>query len=163
MPIEFVRIDDRLIHGQVVTTWVKQKKIEQILIINDDIAKDEVQKSVFDLMAPSGVLVKTFAVEKFADIFKKTVIKRRTMLLLTSPSDVLVLVKNGVDIDALNLGGMKYTNERKRYTKAVSLSENEKASLKEMDALGVEISVQMIPSDKKISYADLKKMEGVDN
>ena len=80
MAIELIRIDDRLIHGQVVTTWVKQKGIEQILIINDSITNDPVQKSVFDMMAPQDVIVKTFGVEQFAEIYQKTAIKRKTLL-----------------------------------------------------------------------------------
>lgn len=91
MAIELVRIDDRLIHGQVVTTWVKQKKIEQILIVNDDIVNDPVQKSVFDMMAPQDVLVKTFGVDKFIEVYHKTTIKRRTLILLTNSIDALSL------------------------------------------------------------------------
>jgi fructose PTS system EIIB component len=160
MAIELVRVDDRLIHGQVVTTWVKQNKIEQILIINDQIRNDDVQKSVFDLMAPDGVVVRTFGVEEFATIYKKTTIKRRTLLLLTTPIDALTLVREMVRFDKLNLGGVKYTAERKQYTKSVSLTKQEVESLRELDKLGINIFVQMVPSDKEILLADLLKEGG---
>ncbi|MBP1040248.1 PTS sugar transporter subunit IIB [Vagococcus sp. BWB3-3] len=160
MSIDLVRIDDRLIHGQVVTTWVKQNNIGQILIINDLIAKDEVQKSVFDLMAPQDVNVRTFGVEEFIQITKKAQIKRKTLLLLTNPKDVLELKKGGVEFSKLNLGGMKYTADRKQYTKAISMTEEEKAQLKELADSKVEISVQMIPSDKAIIFSELVEMEG---
>ena len=52
MPINLARIDDRLIHGQVITTWVKNHDIEQILIINDKVAGDSVQQSVITMSAP---------------------------------------------------------------------------------------------------------------
>ncbi|MBC6314913.1 PTS system mannose/fructose/N-acetylgalactosamine-transporter subunit IIB [Listeria grandensis] len=155
MGIELVRIDDRLIHGQVVTTWVKQKEIEQILIINDKIANDEVQKSVFDLMAPQDVNVRTFGVEEFIQITKKTQIKRKTLLLLTNPKDVLELRLGEVHFSKLNLGGMKYTPDRKQYTKSISLTEEDKANLMKLSELNVDISVQMIPSDKPILLSEL--------
>ena len=52
MAIEFVRIDDRLIHGQVATTWVKKYDIEQIIIVNDKVAGDKIQQSVLKMSAP---------------------------------------------------------------------------------------------------------------
>lgn len=160
MAIELVRIDDRLIHGQVVTTWVKQSNIEQILIINDEIASDEIQKSVFDLMAPDGVVVRTFGVSKFIEISQKTEIKRRTLLLLTKPEDALELIKSGIRFKHLNLGGMKYGPKRKRYTKSISLTDKEKIDLDEIGKLGVTVSVQMIPTDKEIKLQELLEMEG---
>ncbi|MBC2315489.1 PTS sugar transporter subunit IIB [Listeria booriae] len=155
MGIELVRIDDRLIHGQVVTTWVKQKEIEQILIINDKIANDPVQKSVFDLMAPQDVNVRTFGVDEFIQITKKTQIKRKTLLLLTNPKDVLDLKRGEVLFSKLNLGGMKFTPDRKQYTKSISLTDEDKADLIQLSELNVDISVQMIPSDKPILLLEL--------
>lgn len=160
MSIELVRIDDRLIHGQVVTTWVKQMEIEQILIINDLIDQDEVQKSVFDLMTPQGVKVRTFSIEKFIAVFKKTPIKRRTLLLLTNPADALVLHQGGVTYEKLNLGGIKYTPERKQYTKAISLTDEEKEYLKQLGDDKIDVFVQMIPSDRMINLDELLTMEG---
>lgn len=160
MSIELVRIDDRLIHGQVVTTWVKQNEIEQILIINDLIDQDEVQKSVFDLMAPQGVKVRTFGVDKFITVFKKTPIKRRTLILVTNPADALALHQGGVSFSKLNLGGIKYTPQRKQYTKAISLTDEEKGYLKQLGDDQVDVFVQMIPSDKKTDLAELLTMEG---
>ena len=159
MGIELVRIDDRLIHGQVVTTWVKQKRIEQILIINDLIVNDEVQKSVFDVTAPPDVIVRTFGVGQFIDITKKTEIKRRTLLLFTNPKDVLELVKGGVDISHLNLGGMKFKTGRKQFTKAISLTGEELEDLKELKNLGLDVFVQMVPVDKMVKLDELLKME----
>lgn len=160
MPIELVRIDDRLIHGQVVTTWVKQKNIEQILIINDEISHDDVQKSVFDMTAPDGVLVKTFSVSKFIEIYKKTTIKRRTLILLTNPIDAYELFENGVEISALNVGGMKFTTERKQYTKAVSMTDHEKEHLIKLSENNVDVFIQMVPSNKRIELKELLKGEG---
>ena len=65
MGVKLVRIDDRLIHGQVCSTWIGDYGIEQVLIINDKVSKDPVQKSVVGLAAPAGVRVLVFGVDQF--------------------------------------------------------------------------------------------------
>lgn len=54
MSIEFVRIDDRLVHGQVVTTWLKKYDIEQVIIVNDRISEDKTRQSILKISAPVG-------------------------------------------------------------------------------------------------------------
>lgn len=159
MPISLVRVDDRLIHGQVVTTWVSQFDIEQILIINDEIAQDDVQKKVFAMTVPEGIKLRTFGVEQFVGIAAKNPIKRRTLIILTNPIDALTLYKGNVHFEKLNLGGMKFKGDRKQYTKAISLTDEEKSAVKALGEDGVDVSVQMVPSDKKISWQELIKME----
>ena len=117
--IELVRIDDRMLHGQVVSTWLKDYGIEQVLIINDKAANDPIQKSVAGLAAPKEVKVHLFGVDQFIGILKKTPIKRKTMLIFTTSTDVLKLVENGLDISAVKVGGMRYNDSRKRLSKAV--------------------------------------------
>lgn len=151
----FSRIDDRLIHGQVVTTWVNTYNIEQIVILNDKIASDKNQKKILEMAAPQGIKVRAFGVEKFAEIIKTTPITRRTMLLFTTSIDVLEAVENGVEIDKLNVGGMRYQEGRERLTKALSVSPEERQAFKKLLASGMEIEVQMVPKDEKI---DLKEV-----
>ena len=73
MGVKLVRIDDRLIHGQVCSTWIGDYGIEQVLIINDKVSKDPVQKSVVGLAAPAGVRVLVFGVDQFIEVLKKSI------------------------------------------------------------------------------------------
>lgn len=104
MAIELVRIDDRLIHGQVATTWTRNYDIEQILIIDNKTKNDPVQASVANFAVPPGVKVIIFGVAQFAEVMKKTEIKKRTMLLFTTPVDILQLVNEGLKISEVNAG-----------------------------------------------------------
>lgn len=63
--IVFCRIDDRLIHGQVVTTWVNVKNIESIIVVNDKVAGDKIQKNILAMAAPAGIKVHAFGVKQF--------------------------------------------------------------------------------------------------
>lgn len=144
----FCRIDDRLIHGQVVTTGVNIKKIEQIIVVNDKVAEDKIQKNILNMAAPQGVKVHTFGVEKFADVYKTTPIKKRTMLLFTNSIDVDRVVELGVDIKELNIGGMRYQEGRKQLTKALSVTPEEEKAFHSLMDKGVDITIQMVPNDE---------------
>ncbi len=144
----FCRIDDRLIHGQVVTTWVNVKKIEQIIVVNDKVANDKIQKNILNMAAPQGIKVHTFGVEKFADVYKTTPIKKRTMLLFTNSIDVAKLVELGVAIEELNIGGMRFQEGRKQLTKALSVTPEEEAAFRKLMEKGTKITIQMVPNDE---------------
>ena len=156
MGVKLVRIDDRLIHGQVATTRIKNYEIEQVLIINDKAANDPIQKSVVGLAAPPGVKVMIFGVNQFINILKKSEIKKSTMLLFTTSTDVLKIVESGlVDIKEVNAGGMRFNDTRKRLTKAISVTpEEEQAFVKMMDK-GIKINVQMVPKDTSVDFKTL--------
>ena len=70
MGLALVNIDDRLIHGQVATTWIRDYKIESCIIVNDMVANDPVQKSIAGLAVPD-IKVSVFGVEQFIDILSK--------------------------------------------------------------------------------------------
>lgn len=147
MPICLTRIDDRLIHGQVVTTWTKSHDIQQILVINDKVAQDTVQQSVLTMSAPPEIKVQVFGVDKFVEILKKTEIKRNTMLILTNSVDVNKLVEGGLKIDTLNVGGMRMQEGRRSLSRAVSVTPEEETAFRKLIAAGVKVEIQMVPKD----------------
>lgn len=150
MSIELVRIDDRLIHGQVVTGWVSELQIEQIIIINDNLVNDSVQKSVLTMTAPPNVKVHVFGVEQFIMISRKNPIKKKTMLLFNNPIDVLAIQEKGVEFHSVNVGGIRFNEKRQhRLSKAVAVNDEEKAALETLKKNGLEVFIQMVPKDKK--------------
>ena len=155
--IELVRIDDRMLHGQVVSTWLKDYGIEQVLIINDKAANDPIQKSVAGLAAPKEVRVHLFGVDQFIDILKKTPIKRKTMLIFTTSTDVLKLVENGLDIKEINVGGMRYNENRTRLSKAVSVTPEEEEAFRKLIDKEIKVFIQMIPKSDESLMKNLLK------
>ncbi|MGP5431856.1 PTS system mannose/fructose/N-acetylgalactosamine-transporter subunit IIB [Enterococcus malodoratus] len=155
MAIELVRIDDRLIHGQVATTWTRNYDIEQILIIDNKTKNDPLQASVANFAVPPGVKVIIFGVAQFAEVMKKTEIKKRTMLLFTTPVDILQLVNEGLKISEVNAGGMRFRDGRKRLSKAISVTEEEDQAFSELMDKNIHINVQMVPKDPRVDYKTL--------
>ncbi|HGM5490265.1 TPA: PTS system mannose/fructose/N-acetylgalactosamine-transporter subunit IIB [Serratia fonticola] len=155
MPINLARIDDRLIHGQVITTWVKNHDIEQILIINDKVAGDSVQQSVITMSAPPELKVQVFGVQKFIEVLKKAEIKRRTMLLFTNSVDVNTLVEGGLKIDKLNVGGMRMQEGRKSLSRAVAVTPEEEQAFRSLLASNIAVEIQMVPKDPVVELKTL--------
>lgn len=155
MSVKFSRIDDRLIHGQVVTTWVNVWKVEQIIIVNQAAANDKMQSTVLKMSAPANIVIHIFPPEKFLSIVKKNPIKKSTMLIFANVEDVLYLVENGFDIPQLNVGGMRPNETRTTITKAVALTEPEKDCFRKLIDKGVDVEIQMVPKDDVIKMKEV--------
>lgn len=147
MGVVFCRIDDRLLHGQVVTTWLNVKQIEQVIIVDDNVANDQIQSNVLQMSVDSNIKLHIFSVNKFLKIVPNSTITRRTMLLFASPIAVDKIVSSGFKIDKLNIGGVRSNGKRKQYAKAVFLTEDEKNALQNLLRQGVDIEIQMVPTD----------------
>ena len=155
MPINVARIDDRLIHGQVITTWVKNFDIEQVIIVNDKVANDTVQQSVLTMAAPPDLKVVVFGVDKFIEVLKKAEIKRRTMLLFTNSIDVNRLVESGLKLEKLNVGGMRMQEGRRNLSRAVAVTPDEEQAFRSLINNNVAVEIQMVP---KVPIVELKTL-----
>lgn len=154
MPLKLVDIDDRLIHGQLASTWIPDNGIESVIIVDDKVANDPVQKSVAGLAVPK-VKVSVFGVQKFIDVLKKTELKKVTMVLFTNPIDALTLHENGLPFDYLNVSGMRYNDERTRLHKNMSVTPAEREALEKLIAMGVECWMQPTTRDPKVAVSEL--------
>lgn len=156
MDIRLARIDDRLIHGQVATVWTKETQVERIIVINDDVAKDQLRKTLLTQVVPPGVIASVVDVDKGIRVYNNPKYATTTvMLLFTNPTDVLKLVENGVDIKSVNVGGMAFREGKKQITNAVSVDEQDKASFRELDKRGVELEIRKVASDNKVKLMPL--------
>ena len=156
MALKLVDIDDRLIHGQVATTWIPDFGIESAIIVNDKVAHDPVQKSVAGLAVPN-IKVSVFGVDKFIEVLKKTELKKATMVLFTNPMDALKLRKNGLEFNYLNVSGMRFNDSRVRLHKNMSVTAEEKAAFEELLAMGIDVQMQTTTRDSKESVSGLLK------
>ena len=148
MAIEFVRIDDRLLHGQVVTTWIKKYEIEQVIIVSEEVANDKLRQTILKTAAPEGIKVVFFSPEKFISVYHTVPIKRRTMMLLTNPKEVWECVDGKVDFNYLNVGNMSKTDVNKKITAGVAVTDADRNYFKNIIDKGIKVEIQMVPNDK---------------
>ena len=136
--ISLVRIDDRLIHGQVVTAWLKYYPSDVIVIVDDGVAKDSLMQRVLRAAAPKG---------------SKVIAK--IMLIAKGPEPIEQLVDGGVAIKAVVLGGMGIKTGRTKLNRNVSASEEEVNCMKRLVEKGTEVGYHLVPQE---SYVPLAKL-----
>lgn len=149
--IVVARVDDRLIHGEVVAVWTPTYSVNEIVIVDDLVYKDSFNSRLLKLLAPSGVNVRVYNVEKGAEYLIGQFDKNQKILLLTkSPLVNKELIDAGVDIKELNLGGMGLKESRKPFINNVACNEDEIEAIKEMIDNGINVYYQLVPEEKKI-------------
>lgn len=153
-----VRIDDRLIHGQVVAVWLNHIRVDSIVIVDDGVAKDAFMQDVLRLAAPPGVAVEARTIaEAVATLGEDAPNRERIMVLLKSPKTARQLFDGGIRYGRLNVGGIGGGPGRKSFFKNISMSEEEKAILKSLVKDGVKITIQTVPGEQTADFASLAK------
>ncbi|MCX5776296.1 MAG: PTS sugar transporter subunit IIB [Candidatus Firestonebacteria bacterium] len=148
MPLTLFRIDDRLIHGQVVVGWVNALKADYIIVVNDAAAENEFQKSLLKMAVPPQIKVDIFSVSEFnLKPDSKELLARRVIILTSNPLDCLRLYEKGFKMEEINLGGMRHSKNKKRYTNCIYLNEEDIAVFNKLIEKGVRVTVRMVPSD----------------
>lgn len=162
MEIQLVRIDDRLIHGQVVTVWAKITKVNRILVISDAVAKDMLRKTLLKQAAPPGVNVNVITIDKMISIYDDPIFNTfKTMLLFTNPRDVRRVVEGGVSFDSINIGGMSFSDGKKMITNAVAVNHQDIEDLLYLSEQGIDLEIRKVVTDSKVYMMDLLKKEGM--
>jgi fructose-specific PTS system IIB component len=156
MTITLCRIDDRFIHGQIITRWVKLQPVERIIIVSDAVANDKERKTLVLSVTPPQYIASAVTVERMAKAyFSDKYTETRALLLFEEPQDVLRLIELGVPIAEVNVGGIHYTAERTQVTKSVSVSSEQAAAFRALAARNVSCYFQQLPGDKKENFIEL--------
>ena len=150
------RIDDRLIHGQVATRWTKETGVKRIIVVNDQVVKDKTRSTMLKQAVPPGVTAHVVSVDKMMRVYNNPEYAGdKVMLLFTNPTDALELVRRGIKVPSINIGGMAYKEGRVMLDMSVSVDEKDIAAFKELDSHGIELEVRKVASDKKVPVLQL--------
>ena len=155
MKINLCRIDDRLIHGQVATVWAHEANAGRIVICSDEVANDQIRRTLLKQVAPPGIKVNIVSVDKAVRVYNNPKYKDETVFFLyTCPQDVLRMVEAGVPIKSVNVGGMSFKQGKQQITKAVSVDESDKQAFRALHDHGVELEIRPIATDPKIDLME---------
>ncbi|WP_444643923.1 PTS sugar transporter subunit IIB [Caproiciproducens sp. R1] len=148
------RIDDRLIHGQVMTAWMKVMPAKKIIIVDDKVAADDFMKEVLEMAAPAGVKMNICSVEQAIGILNQG-LSVPTIMLAKTPLTLKALIDGGIELKAINIGGIGMKEGRKTLYKNIAVTEEERQILKDFIQRGIDVKIQIIPAEKVI---DLKNI-----
>lgn len=154
--IVVARVDDRLIHGQVVTEWIPGYNANRVAIVDDIVAKDAFNIKLIKLLAPSGVKVDVYSVaDGIAELTGEAKPSERIVVLTKTPITFDRLSEGGVELKDVVLGGMGLRGERKPFVKNVSCSPDEIDSIRNMVKRGIHVFYQLVPDQRAIEITDL--------
>ncbi|MFD1037220.1 PTS N-acetylgalactosamine transporter subunit IIB [Virgibacillus byunsanensis] len=146
--ILLTRIDNRLIHGQVGVTWVNHLGANLVVVANDKVSEDEVQKSLMDMVLPDVIQARYFSLKKTIDVIHKASPRQKIFLVVKDVHDALALKEGGVPIDHINVGNMHYEEGKKQISSTVSVDEKDIEAFKRLDELNVELDLRRVPDEK---------------
>ena len=150
-----VRIDDRMIHGQVATQWSGRLNATRIMVINDSIVNDDMRKTVVRLAAPANVSTSILGRQKALSNIKSGKYKgQRVLLICVSPMDVNYLIDNGLPIKSVNVGNLAQRDGTERIRPSVNVTPEEKDAFKKLIDRGVEVTVIPTPQSPTVYLKD---------
>ena len=162
LKINLVRIDTRLLHGQVATAWTPDSKADRIIVVSDAVAKDEMRKQLIGQAAPNGVKANVIPIAKMIEIAKDPRFgNTHAFLLFENPQDVLAVVEAGVPLDTVNVGSMAHSTGKVMVNKVLSMDEKDVETFEKLRDLGVKFDVRKVPNDSKANLFDLIKKANI--
>lgn len=150
MAIVDARIDDRLVHGQVCSFWIPAYGVDRIVVVDDEVAKDELRKSVLRMACPERCKLSIFDTAKAADKFARHIDRGiKVMILCNSPVPILKMAEAGFTVDFVTVGNMSSTDGSTQIAKTAYATPADLEAFRELAARGVEIYDQLVPSDPR--------------
>ena len=152
--ITVARIDERLIHGQVAYAWTVAYKSEIIMVVDDEVAKDQFQVSLLQMACPAGVKCAVCGVDRGAELLKKHE-ARKIFVVVKHPRTLLELHERGVKIPEINVGGLYFKEGRRQLSKTVYVDAEMEEIFHKLHDAGIALENRTHPNDGK---EDLMKL-----
>ena len=157
MTLKLVRVDDRLIHGQVVAIWLKALNAKRIVIVDDKTARDEFLREILMLAAPAGVPVEVHDVAAGTERVRELVTDPEPVFVIVrSPLTALRIREAGVDFPLLNVGGIGAGPGRKPLYRNISASPEEVQAMRRLEEMGTRVELRIVENDRPVMFASVK-------
>lgn len=150
-----IRIDDRLIHGQVATQWTNFLGATRIMAINDAVAADPTLKSMMRIAAPANVSTSIISRETAATNIKAgKYAGQRVLVIVKSPLDIVWLMDQGLDIQEVNVGNLASREGTVNLRPTINATPDELDAFRSLIARGVHLTALLVPSAQSVELKD---------
>ncbi len=154
MSVELFRIDDRLIHGQVVVGWGQPLDIEFISLVDDEVAASDWEQELYRMGVPPGVEVYFDSIETGVEHLPDYLADTRRGIVLTGDVRTMrELAERSGRVEHVNIGGLHHRAGRIEHLRYVFLSPEDVQSLRELQSGGIEVTAQDVPNAARIPLA----------
>jgi PTS system mannose-specific IIB component len=151
MNIVMIRVDDRLIHGQILESWLPYLKAQCVVVVNDTLAEDQFQMAILSMAVPERIKLRMVNVDSVKELVTDPELSgKTTLVIVSSVLDAYRIVQNGIISCRINLGNMRSSEADKQLMYSFWVSEQDIIMLKEMLAKGISVNLQSVPREKEI-------------
>ena len=155
MTLELYRIDDRLIHGQVVVGWGQPLDIEFIVLVDDTVATSDWEQELYRMGVPPEMEVYFHTTGDAIAALPKYRADHRRGILLTGDIGTMRTLVDCAGVDTVNIGGIHSRDGRVQRMRYVFLSPDEERQLRDLAARGANVTAQDVPGARPVSLGDL--------
>ncbi len=146
--IKLLRVDHRLLHGQVAFSWTSAIGADCILIACDAVMKDDLRKTSIKLAKPNGVKLVIKNIEDSISAIKSGVTDKYRLFIVVESIQDAKSIAEACEIKEINLGGTKATPETRNISKAMNVTKEEEQMIRDMVKNGIKVEIRMVPTDK---------------
>lgn len=152
--LNMVRVDYRMVHGQIVAKWIKFRPVDRLILADDSLVDDPFMGDIYRMAVPDHEV----DIVKLGDV--QTAIDRKNdtvLLIFKDVASAYTVYKNGLQLPELNVGAVQNSAQRKAVVQGVALTVEEYEKLSEMKAEGVNVFLQPIPENDPVSLGSIEK------
>ncbi|WP_317636610.1 PTS sugar transporter subunit IIB [Xylocopilactobacillus apicola] len=156
-----LRVDDRLIHGQVAVVWSRYLGVNRIVVVNDEVVKNEMQIMSLKMAVPEGIKPFFVTVDKAISLLNNPKSQQlKIFVIVDKPLDALKIVQKVDGIPLVNLGNYgrvngEKMNEKRQLGKNIFVKKDEEQILQDLLKAGVKINIQPVPTDQNLNLKDV--------
>ena len=153
--IKLLRVDDRLVHGQVAMKWTRTLGIHTIVVANDSVASDEFLKMALGLAKPADIELKIENVEDAIELINQNVDSKQNLMVIVNNLVDAKKIIDATPITSLNIGNLREREGSKKYTLSVTFTPEDIEICKQLVSAGIELEQRMIPEERKVMIKKL--------
>ena len=141
----FVRVDNRLIHGQVVQAWLPEVKPQKVIVISDQAAQSSLMKKMMRMALPQGYELEVLNSKDAALSLKKEETKK-IFVLVEDINQLLELAEQNITLQKVNIGNTKYEEGKKEFSVGVYFDKKDLNIIADLQKKNITISIKTLPS-----------------
>lgn len=155
--IKMIRVDYRLLHGQVAVSWTSMLGADCLLLVSDTVLDDPLRLSSLKLAKPEGAKVVIKNLKDSIEALKSDVTDKYKLFIVCENIQLAKQVAEAMDIKEINLGNTPYREDARQASKSIFLDTRDEEDIRQMLADGMDLFIQMVPSERKISAQSIMK------
>jgi len=153
MALVLVRVDSRLIHGQVIEAWIPHTGADVLLVANDDLARNPSLRAVMELAVPRSVRAAFCAVADACRTLAELEARGgRVLLICATSADAVRLRQAGLSFSCLNIGNLHYAAGKVEITPSVYFAPEDFRAVEELRRCGISVDVRATPADRGVCF-----------